>query len=131
MSRLTRAWESRPEAVSTDKQVHESPAGSVRHVHGIYHDPFSNALWCLAGDVADECRISRTFNGFSSLETIDYGNESWRCVSLLFTESHVCASPKERNLERILSLEKDVLQRAFLHGMLHFSLVRLSENFNT
>lgn len=71
------------------EQVYEFPAGSVRHVHGIYHDPFSNALWCLSGDVADECRVSRTFDGFGSLETVGHGDESWRCVSLLFTESHV------------------------------------------
>jgi hypothetical protein len=61
------------------------PRGAVRHVHGIYADPFGPELWCVTGDGPPECRMLRTRDGFRSLETVSAGDESWRCVSLLFT----------------------------------------------
>ncbi|MBX9788281.1 MAG: hypothetical protein K2Y37_05155 [Pirellulales bacterium] len=64
--------------------VHTFPAGQVRHVHGIYRDPVDGSLWCVAGDLKPECRILRTRDQFASLETIGSGDETWRCVSLLF-----------------------------------------------
>src|SRR5262249_22724453 len=66
--------------------VHPFPAGSVRHVHGIYHDPYTGSLWCVTGDGASECRMLRTRDGFATLEEIGAGDETWRCVSLLFTQ---------------------------------------------
>lgn len=62
------------------------PPGAVRHVHGIYHDPQTGWLWCLTGDRGDECRICRTGDGFTTLETVGQGDESFRSVSAQFTE---------------------------------------------
>jgi hypothetical protein len=69
--------------------VHTFPAGEVRHVHGIYHDPYTARLWCVTGDVGGECRILHSGDGFQSFETQGEGDESWRTVSLAFTESAV------------------------------------------
>jgi len=62
------------------------PPNSIKHIHGIYFDKFSNSLLCLTGDNAAECRIIRTRDGFDSTETIGEGDESWRAVSILFDE---------------------------------------------
>ena len=64
--------------------VHVFEAGSIRHVHGIYLDPFDQSFWCLAGDIGGEARIMRTTDSFRSLETIGGGDETWRGVSIRF-----------------------------------------------
>jgi hypothetical protein len=69
--------------------VYTFPGRAIRHVHGVYRDPYTDALWCVTGDNASECRILRTDDGFRTLEVIGQGDETWRCVSLLFTEDAV------------------------------------------
>lgn len=69
--------------------IHTFRPGSARHVHGVYHDPFSRYLWCVTGDLPQECRVLRTADGFRTLETVGGGDESWRTVSLVFTERSV------------------------------------------
>jgi hypothetical protein len=69
--------------------VHTFPPGSIKHVHGVYFDPFSKALLCLTGDDDAECRMLRTFDEFRTLEVIGEGDESWRAVSALFSERHI------------------------------------------
>ncbi|MGH8612427.1 MAG: hypothetical protein ACREYF_10410 [Gammaproteobacteria bacterium] len=59
-------------------------AGSVRHVHGIYSEPGTRALWCVTGDTGDECRLMRTTDGFRTVDEVGGGDETWRTVSLLF-----------------------------------------------
>lgn len=68
------------------KIAYTFPTGSIRHIHGIYFDPFSGALVCLTGDNENECRIVRTFDEFQTLEVVGEGDESWRAVSALFSE---------------------------------------------
>jgi hypothetical protein len=58
---------------------------SIRHIHGLYFDPFTKAIFCLTGDADEECRMLRTFDGFQTIETVGQGDETWRAVSLLFT----------------------------------------------
>ncbi len=87
--------------------VHEFAAGAIRHVHGVTRDPFARSLWCLTGDVGDECRLLRTKDGFRTLEVVGGGDETWRCVSLLFTPSHVVyATDAEFTPNRVYRLER-------------------------
>jgi hypothetical protein len=73
-------------AGSTRLEVaHRFDAGEIRHVHGIYHDPYEGGLWCVTGDVPSECRILRSFDGFRTMELVGGGDETWRAVSLVFT----------------------------------------------
>lgn len=69
--------------------VHTFALGEVRHVHGIYRDHHDEALVCLTGDAPNECRMLRTRDGFSTIETIGAGDESWRAVSALFTKNAI------------------------------------------
>jgi hypothetical protein len=71
--------------------AHTFAAGTVRHVHGIYRDPFDEqALWVTTGDQEGECFFFRTRNRFQSLEQIGGGGQAWRAVRLFFTPEHVC-----------------------------------------
>src|SRR5262249_50577314 len=69
--------------------AHTFPAGAVRHVHGIYADPYADALWCVTGDRTGECRVMRTADGFRTVETVGAGDETWRTGSVLFTADAV------------------------------------------
>jgi hypothetical protein len=64
-------------------------AGAIRHVHGIYRDPYDGALWCATGDRPSECRILRTYDGFRTVETVGQGDETWRGVSMVFTDDAI------------------------------------------
>ncbi len=65
--------------------AHRFAKGEIRHVHGVYLDPYDRSLVCLTGDADAECRILRTADHFSSVEVIGAGDESWRAVSVLFS----------------------------------------------
>lgn len=71
--------------------AHAFPAGEIRHVHGIYRDPFDDqALWATCGDGFGECYLYRTRDRFEKIERIGEGTQNWRAVRLFFTEEHVC-----------------------------------------
>jgi hypothetical protein len=95
--------------------VHDFSSHGVRHVHGIYRDPHDGSLWCATGDVGGECRILRSEDGFASIETVGEGDESWRSVSLAFTESHVYyAMDAQFEQNRILRLDRRTYERQVL-----------------
>jgi hypothetical protein len=81
-----RVYRYRPGSEALDT-VHTFPAGSIKHVHGIYFDKFAGALYCLTGDDERECRMLRTKDGFATLHTVGEGDETWRAVSMLFDET--------------------------------------------
>jgi hypothetical protein len=63
------------------------PAGSIKHIHGIYFDRFTASLLCLTGDDNSECRMLRTDDGFRTVRVVGEGDETWRAVSVLFDEA--------------------------------------------
>jgi hypothetical protein len=69
--------------------AHTFAAGSVRHVHGVYRDPFSSAIWVATGDHPHESCLWRTDDEFASLQVFGSGDEGWRAVSLQFTRDAV------------------------------------------
>ncbi len=66
--------------------AHTFPANSIRHIHGIYFDPFTDSLVCLTGDDDRECCFWQSFDGFKTTSIIGEGDETWRAVSVLFDE---------------------------------------------
>lgn len=65
------------------------PAGTIRHVHGVFQDPFTNALWVTTGDIEKEAAIWRSDDQFATLRPMLIGRQQHRGVSLLFTADHV------------------------------------------
>lgn len=61
------------------------PPQTIRHIHGVYRDSFSDDLYCLAGDSESESRIVKTADNFETVEIIGTGDETWRTVSVQFT----------------------------------------------
>jgi hypothetical protein len=85
---------------------------NVRHVHGIFHDPFTDSIWVTTGDSNEEASIWRTDDDFSTLINVLGGSQQYRAVQLLFTSTHIyfgSDAPSERNnLYRISRSDKSV-----------------------
>lgn len=98
--------------------VYQFPAGSIRHVHGIYRDPIDDSLWCLTGDSEQECQIIRFSSDFDSPEIIGMGDETWRAVSCQFTEDAIYyAMDAEFRQNYLYRLDRQTGQRTQLAEM--------------
>ncbi|HEX4425804.1 MAG TPA: hypothetical protein VH079_10420 [Terriglobales bacterium] len=76
------------------------PAGSIRHVHNIVHDPWGNCLWILTGDSGAECRILRASCDFKNVDVVLSGYQQARAVAMVSAEDGLYFSsdtPLERN----------------------------------
>ena len=70
--------------------AYQSDSGMIRHVHGIYRDPFhENVMWVTVGDFTGECYLLRTDDRFRHIERYGDGSQIWRAVNLFFTRDHV------------------------------------------
>ncbi|MDK2979796.1 MAG: hypothetical protein PWQ55_143 [Chloroflexota bacterium] len=62
----------------------------VRHVHGVYADPYApGVLWAAVGDFKGECYLVRSDDGFHSMQLYGDGSQIWRAVNLFFTPDSV------------------------------------------
>ena len=72
----------------------------IRHVHGVFHDPYDNRIWVTTGDTDAESGIWVTGNKFKTLDQVVGCSQQMRAVQLLFTENHVyfgSDTPLEKN----------------------------------
>jgi len=63
------------------------PEGRVKHVHSIVPDPYRNRIWVCTGDNDQESGLFYTDDDFQTLELFAGGDQSWRMVSLIPTET--------------------------------------------
>lgn len=70
--------------------LYKFPKNTIRHIHGVYHDKFTNSLFLPSGDFAKECFIGRVENfDFTSLKLIGNGDQRFRCVSMFFKKDKI------------------------------------------
>jgi hypothetical protein len=77
--------------LQSGQMAHAFPAGSIRHIHGVYRDPYDEqAFWITVGDFKGECFLYQTRDAFSTCTVYGSGEQIWRAVHLFFTPEHVC-----------------------------------------
>jgi hypothetical protein len=73
--------------------VYTFPKGSIRHIHAVQHDPYTNSIWVTTGDKTvgkdTETLIALSEDGGRNFTTIGKGNYKWKTISLIFTEDYV------------------------------------------
>lgn len=72
----------------------------IRHVHGVFADPWSGDIWLTTGDEDAESGLWVTRDDFSTLERVLGGTQQWRVVQIVFTYEHIyfgSDTPRERN----------------------------------
>lgn len=60
---------------------------AVRHFHGVFDDPYGDALWATSGDTDDQSAVGRLEEG--RFVRVGSGSQRWRTVGLSFTPSAV------------------------------------------
>lgn len=73
---------------------------NVRHIHGVFQDPYTNAFWVTTGDADNESGIWVSYDEFKSIKKI-YGNsQQVRAINLVFTKDLIyfgSDTPSEKN----------------------------------
>ncbi|MEX2353284.1 MAG: hypothetical protein WD709_03780, partial [Gammaproteobacteria bacterium] len=80
----------------------------VRHIHGVYSDPYQPHLWVTTGDLDEESMIFCFERGQASPVRVAGGSQQTRTVELLFTEDalfYATDAPDETNF--IYRLDRD------------------------
>lgn len=104
-----------PAGGTSVKPVHVFPPRSIKHIHALHFDRFSDSIFCLTGDAPAECQILRTSDGFKTVETLGSGGETWRAVSMLFTENSLFyGTDAEHRDNEIFRVDRATLDRTSL-----------------
>lgn len=61
----------------------------IRHIHGIYRDPYTEQLWITTGDEDNEAAIYCSDDNFKKVEKLLFGSQQTRTIKLLFTEDFI------------------------------------------
>ena len=64
--------------------VYRFPEGSIKHVHGVFADSHSDAIWVTTGDFSNECFLFEANEDFTSVRRHGDGTQPWRAVNLAF-----------------------------------------------
>jgi hypothetical protein len=93
--------------------AHTFPPGSIRHVHNIVYDRWSDCLWILTGDEGAECKVLRASCDLRSIEEVLAGSQQARAVAAIPMQDGLYLStdtPSEKNhiyrLSRTGNIEK-------------------------
>ena len=74
---------------------------NIRHVHGIFYDPYTSYIWVTTGDTDQESAIWVTKDQFCTLDYVTGGSQQHRVVQLLFTQDSIyfgSDAPEEKNI---------------------------------
>lgn len=69
--------------------VYRFRKNSIRHVHGVFYDPYDDRIWVTTGDEDHESAIWVTDDRFKTLEKVIGSNQQSRALQLLFTNDYV------------------------------------------
>lgn len=99
----------------TIETAHVFPPSSIRHIHGLYFDAFTDSIFCLTGDDDKECCFWQSFDGFKTTEIVGEGDETWRAVSILFDKkSFYYGMDAEYRTNHIYKVDRETMQRTSL-----------------
>jgi hypothetical protein len=65
------------------------PKDTIRHIHGIFYDKYSDSIWVTTGDRDNESIIANTMDNFKTLNIIKSGAQKYRAVTLLFYKNYI------------------------------------------
>ena len=73
---------------------------NVRHIHGIYEDPYTKKIWLTSGDLDEESAICTVDKSFGKINKEISGSQQTRAIKLLFDENYIyfgSDTPEELN----------------------------------
>lgn len=100
------------------RTVHVFPKGEIRHVHGIFHDPYASGFWILTGDFGDEAGFLWASEDFSEVKWIKRGSQAVRAYTVLpLKNGIVYATDTEIEKNAIFFMSRDGSRLQKLHDL--------------
>ncbi len=65
------------------------PKNTIRHIHGVFYDKFTDKIWFTSGDRGNECIIGNTDDGFKTINIVKQGGQKYRAVKLFFYQDFI------------------------------------------
>ncbi len=100
--------------------VYSFPEKSIRHIHGLHFDEFTNSIWVTTGDLEGECIIGNTKDKFRTFEIVFRGGQEYRACNLLFYKDKILygtdSETAENHLKQIDRNTREVTVLADLQG---------------
>jgi hypothetical protein len=69
--------------------LYSFPKKSIKHIHLLQFDPFSQKVWFSTGDEDSECLLGYANSDFSDIEIVGKDQQHWRSLELLFTPEKI------------------------------------------
>ncbi|MFW5886685.1 MAG: hypothetical protein ACOCUL_02905, partial [Bacteroidota bacterium] len=86
----------------------------IRHIHGIYQDPHTEAVYITTGDENNEAAIYKADESFQTMVKVMSGSQQTRAIKLLFDKNFIyfgSDAPHEKNyLYKINKQDKQLTQ---------------------
>lgn len=93
------------------KVVYTFEAGNINHVHGLFHDPYTDRIWVLTGDRENECIIGWTDDEFKTLYEELRGGQEYRSCQLFFYEDFIVYATDSQYIENeIRKIDRKTLE---------------------
>lgn len=86
-------------------------AGQINHIHGLFHDPYTNRIWVVTGDRENECIIGYTEDGFKTLVEVFRGGQKYRsCLLFFYLDFIVFATDSQYIQNKIKKFDRNTLE---------------------
>lgn len=99
--------------------VYSFKKAEIRHVHGIFYDPYRQGMWLLSGDLDQESALWFTDDDFKTLEPVARGTQQARAVAIIPLEDGLIVpmdTPQEVNYIQHFNLDTGFRNLAELPG---------------
>lgn len=96
---------------STWEVVYTFPAKSIRHIHEVRFDNYTNAIWVVTGDLDGECIIGYTEDKFRTFNIVFQGGQEYRtCKLLFFKDKIVYGTDSETAENHLKQIDRNTLK---------------------
>jgi len=87
------------------------PAKSIRHIHEMCFDNYTNSIWVATGDLDGECIIGYTNDLFRSFNSVLKGGQEYRtCKLLFFRDKIVYGTDSETTVNYLKQIDRNTLK---------------------
>jgi hypothetical protein len=69
--------------------IYAFPKNSIKHIHLLQFDPFSQKIWFSTGDTDSESLLGYANYDFSEVEIVGNNHQDWKSLELLFTSEKI------------------------------------------
>ena len=94
------------------------PKDTIRHIHGIFYDKYTDSIWVTTGDRDNESIIANSTDDFKTLNIVKSGSQKYRAVTLLFYEDYIVyGTDTEHEINYIYCFERNSLKEECLQEL--------------